>query len=128
MTGKKFRVLLAESVPGEAADCQRALYPGPDSTREWSSVATLPTLVATIERARPEAIFLDLSLGKPDPLELVVFAEPGCRSSDSTASMKKALKSRARLLRSESLVGTENLAQQMPPSFDPFRKPLAGVA
>src|ERR1700675_851515 len=69
MTGKKVRVLLAESAPGEAADGLRALYAGPDSTLELSSVATLPTLVATIERARTEAIFLELSLGNPDPLE-----------------------------------------------------------
>jgi hypothetical protein len=75
MTGKKFRVLLAESAPGEAADGLRALYAGPDSTLELSSVSTLPTLVATIERARTEAIFLELSLGNPDPLELVVFAD-----------------------------------------------------
>jgi hypothetical protein len=89
MTGKEFRVLLAESAPGEAADCLRALYRGPHSTLELRIVSTLPTLVATIELrnsrhgampaahglARPEAIFLDLSLGQPDPLELVVFAD-----------------------------------------------------
>jgi|HubBroStandDraft_3_1064219.scaffolds.fasta_scaffold555268_1 hypothetical protein len=75
MTGKKSRVLLAESVPGEAANGLCALYARPDSTLELRSVATLPTLVATIERARTEAIFLELSLGNPDPLELVVFAD-----------------------------------------------------
>jgi hypothetical protein len=71
MTGKKFRVLSAEGAPGEAADSVRALYPGPDRTRELSIVSTLPTLGATIKLAAPEAIFLDLSLGKPDPLEAV---------------------------------------------------------
>lgn len=71
MTGKKFRVLLAENPPEEAAESLRALYPGPDSRLELSTVSTLPTLIATIELATPEAIFLDLTLCKPDPLEAV---------------------------------------------------------
>jgi diguanylate cyclase (GGDEF)-like protein len=71
MTGKKFRVLLAETLPGEAAASLRALYPGPDSSLELSVVSTVPTLIATIELAAPETIFFDLSLGKPDPLEAV---------------------------------------------------------
>jgi hypothetical protein len=64
MTGKEFRVLLAESAPGEAANGLRALSPGPDSTLELSIVPTLPTLVATIELAAPGAMFLDLSPGE----------------------------------------------------------------
>jgi diguanylate cyclase (GGDEF)-like protein len=71
MTGKKFRVLLAERTPGEAAESLRALYPEPDSTLKLSIVSTLPTLVATIDLIAPETIFFDLSLGKPDPLEAV---------------------------------------------------------
>ena len=71
MTGKRFRVLLAESAPSEAAEALRVLYPGPDSSLELSIVSTIPTLVATIELAAPESIFFDLSLGKPDPLEAV---------------------------------------------------------
>lgn len=71
MSGKKFRVLLAESGTGEAADSLRLLYPGPDSTLELSVVSTVSTLLATIELAAPETIFLDLSLGKPDPLDAV---------------------------------------------------------
>jgi diguanylate cyclase (GGDEF)-like protein len=71
MTGKKFRVLLAEGAPGEAAESLRALYPGPESTLELSVVSTLPILLASIEIAAPESIFLDLSLAKPDPLEAV---------------------------------------------------------
>jgi diguanylate cyclase (GGDEF)-like protein len=71
MTAKKFRVLLAEGAPGEAAESLRELYPGSDSALELSIVSTLPTLLATIELAVPETIFLDLSLGKPDPLEAV---------------------------------------------------------
>lgn len=71
MTGKKFRVLLAESAPGEAAESLRAVYPEPDSKLELSAVSTIPTLLATIELATPEAIFLDLALGRPDPLDAV---------------------------------------------------------
>lgn len=39
-----------------------------DSTLELSVVVTLSLLVATIELAAPETVFLDLSLGRPDPL------------------------------------------------------------
>ncbi len=69
--GKKFRVLLAESDPGEAADSLRTLYPEPDSHLELSVVSSIPTLLGTIDLAAPETIFLDLSLGHPDPLEAV---------------------------------------------------------
>jgi len=71
MTRKKFRVLLAESAPGEAEESLRALYPGPDSTLQLNIVSTLSTLVATIDLAAPETIFFDLSLGQPDPLDAV---------------------------------------------------------
>jgi diguanylate cyclase (GGDEF)-like protein len=71
MIGKRFRVLLAEGAPGEAATSLRALYPGPESILELSIVSTLSTLLATIELAAPETILLDLSLVKPDPLEAV---------------------------------------------------------
>ena len=71
MTGKKFRVLLAEGDPGEAAESLRALYPEPGSTLELSIVSTVQTLLAALELDAPETIFLDLSLGRPDPLEAV---------------------------------------------------------
>jgi two-component system, cell cycle response regulator len=71
MAGKKFRVLLAGGSPGEAAESLRALYPWPDSTLELSLVSMLSMPVATIELAAPETIFLDLSIGRPDPLEAV---------------------------------------------------------
>jgi diguanylate cyclase (GGDEF)-like protein len=38
---------------------------------ELTTVSTIPTLLATIEIAEPETIFLDLSLCGPDPLEAV---------------------------------------------------------
>jgi two-component system, cell cycle response regulator len=71
MLDKKFRVLLAENAPGEAAESLRALYPGPDSKLELSVVSTIPTMLATIELAAPEAMLLDLSLGRPDPVDAV---------------------------------------------------------
>jgi diguanylate cyclase (GGDEF)-like protein len=71
MSGKKFRVLLAESAPAEAEESLRTIYPGPESKLELTTVSTIPTLLATIEIAEPETIFLDLSLCGPDPLEAV---------------------------------------------------------
>jgi two-component system, cell cycle response regulator len=89
MTEKKLRVLLAEGTPGEAANALHALYPDPDSKLELSIVSTIPTTLATIELASPEAILFDLSLGRPEPLDavrrirraapgipLIVFADP----------------------------------------------------
>jgi diguanylate cyclase (GGDEF)-like protein len=71
MNEKKLRVLLAEGDPGEAADSLRTLYPEPDSHLELSVVSSIPTLLGTIDLAAPETIFLDLSLGHPDPLDAV---------------------------------------------------------
>jgi diguanylate cyclase (GGDEF)-like protein len=71
MRGKKFRVLVAENAPGEAADALRAVFPEPDSKLQLSTVSTVATLLATIERGLPEAIFLDLAVGRPDPLDAV---------------------------------------------------------
>jgi diguanylate cyclase (GGDEF)-like protein len=71
MNGKKFRVLLAEGAPREAEGSLRTIYPGPDSKLELTVVSTIPTLLATIELAAPETIFLDLALCGADPLEAV---------------------------------------------------------
>jgi PleD family two-component response regulator len=71
MSGKKFRVLLAETAPGEAEDSLRIIYPASESKLELTTVSTIPTLLATIELAEPETIFLDLSLCGADPLEAV---------------------------------------------------------
>ena len=71
MGSRRFRVLLAESAPGETAESLRALYPELDSHLELSVVSTIPTLLATLELAQPECILLDLSLGKPYPLDVV---------------------------------------------------------
>lgn len=69
MDERQFRVLVAEDVPGEVAGALRAIFPEPSSRLELSTVSTIPTLLATIDLAMPEAIFLDLSLGRPDVLD-----------------------------------------------------------
>lgn len=69
MDARKFRVLVAEDVPGEVAGALRAIFPEAGSRLELSTVSTIPTLLATIDLAMPEAIFLDLSLGRPDVLD-----------------------------------------------------------
>jgi diguanylate cyclase (GGDEF)-like protein len=71
MGGKKFRVLLAEGSPREAEGSLLTIYAGPDSKLELTVVSTIPTLLATIELAAPETIFLDLALCGADPLEAV---------------------------------------------------------
>lgn len=93
MTEKKFRVLLAERAPGEVAESLQALYPAGDNGLELSVVSTMPTLLATVELASPEAILFDLALGRPDPADavrrvhraapgipLIVFADPADKS------------------------------------------------
>lgn len=69
MDERKFRVLVAEDVSGEVAGALRAIFPEPGSRLELSAVSTIPTLMATIDLAMPEAIFLDLPLGRPDVLD-----------------------------------------------------------
>lgn len=71
MSEKRFRVLLAEPTRGEISERLQALYQGQESKLELSAVSTLPTLLATIELAAPEVILLDLSLGRPNPVEAV---------------------------------------------------------
>lgn len=71
MTEKRFRVLVAERTRGELAELLQTLYPEPGTQLELSVVSTLPTLLATIELASPEAILLDLSLGRPNPVDAV---------------------------------------------------------
>ena len=64
-------MLLAERTAGEISESLLALYPEPEGKLELSVVSTLPTLLATVELAAPEAILLDLSLGRPNPVDAV---------------------------------------------------------
>lgn len=69
MHDRKFRVLVAENAPGEVAKALRAIFPDAQGRLELNAVSTIPTLLATIDMAAPEAIFLDLSLARPDVLD-----------------------------------------------------------
>jgi diguanylate cyclase (GGDEF)-like protein len=71
MSDKKLRILLAEGDPGETASALRELYPEGQDGLELTNVSSVATLLATLEIANPEVIFLDLSLARPDPLEMV---------------------------------------------------------
>jgi PleD family two-component response regulator len=71
MRDRKLRILLAEGPSGEAAAALRALYPEDQDGLELTSVSAVSTLIATLEIANPEVIFLDLSLAHSDPLEAV---------------------------------------------------------
>jgi diguanylate cyclase (GGDEF)-like protein len=71
MNEKKLRILLAEGDPGETASALRALYPEGQESLELTNVSSVTTLIATVEIANPEVIFLDLSLAHSDPLDAV---------------------------------------------------------
>jgi two-component system, cell cycle response regulator len=63
---KKLRVLIAEDPAGAAAKALNGILSESESKLELSTVCTIPTLLATIELAPPEAIFLDLALAQSD--------------------------------------------------------------
>ena len=71
MTTKKFRVLLAEAASDEAALALRALYPDEASGCAITIVSSVATLFASLPLVQPDAILLDLSLARPDPLATV---------------------------------------------------------
>jgi diguanylate cyclase (GGDEF)-like protein len=68
---RKLRVLVAENEPGVTARALNGVPSESESQLELSTVCTIPTLLATIELAAPEAIFLDLALARPDPVSAV---------------------------------------------------------
>src|SRR5713226_7868100 len=71
MNEKKLRILLAEGDSGETAAALRQLYPEGQDGLELTVVSAVSTLIATLEIANPEVIFLDLSLAHSDPLDAV---------------------------------------------------------
>ncbi len=71
MNEKKLRILLAEGDSGETAAALRQLYPEGQDGLELTNVSAVSTLMASLEIANPEVIFLDLSLAHSDPLEAV---------------------------------------------------------
>ena len=71
MRRNSLRILLAEGAPGEAAAGLRLLYPESSGQLELTSVGSIATLLPTIHVVAPEIILVDLSLAKPEPLDIV---------------------------------------------------------
>jgi CheY-like chemotaxis protein len=71
MNEKKLRILLAEGNPSEAASALRMLYPEGQDGLELTDVSSVSALIAKLEIVNPEVMFLDLSLAKPDAIEVV---------------------------------------------------------
>ncbi|HYL86681.1 MAG TPA: diguanylate cyclase [Candidatus Angelobacter sp.] len=71
MSREKLRILLAEGDSGRLTAALRQLYPEGQNHLELTEVSGVSTLMATLEVVNPELIFLDLSLGQPDPLDAV---------------------------------------------------------
>jgi diguanylate cyclase (GGDEF)-like protein len=68
---KKLRILLAEAGPGQLARIFQELIPNLGAECQLTLTPSLTTLVPTIAAVRPNAIFLDLSLCWPEPLQVV---------------------------------------------------------
>jgi len=66
MIEKRLRILVAEDAPGDIANAVKFVFTDPENQLELSVVSTVPTLLASLELAAPEVIFLDLALGRPD--------------------------------------------------------------
>lgn len=71
MSGEKLRILLAEGHSGRAAAALRALYPEEQGQLELTVVSVMPTLMATMEKMKPELVLLDLAIVQADPLDAV---------------------------------------------------------
>ena len=71
MTERNLRLLLAEGRSGEAAASLRVLFPENQNNLDLTIVSTISTLMPTIHVVNPEVILLDLSLARPEPLEVV---------------------------------------------------------
>jgi len=68
---EKLRILLAEAGPGQLARIFQELIPKLGAECQLTLTPSLTTLVPTIAAVRPDAIFLDLSLCWPEPLQVV---------------------------------------------------------
>jgi diguanylate cyclase (GGDEF)-like protein len=71
MSEKKLRILLTEGDSAETTAALSELYPESQGGLELTIVSTIPTLIAMLEIANPEVIFVDLALAHPDPWEAV---------------------------------------------------------
>ncbi len=70
-TAKKLRILLAEAGAGQLARAFQELIPKWETECQLTLATSATTLVPTIAAVRPDAIFLDLSLCWPEPLQTV---------------------------------------------------------
>ena len=68
---KKLRILLAEAGAGQLARAFQELNPNWGTECQLTLATSATTLVPTIAAVRPDAIFLDLSLCWPEPLQVV---------------------------------------------------------
>jgi len=104
LSGERLRILLAEGGSGGAAAALRILYPDEHGPLELMEVSGLATLMATLERMKPDLILLDLAVAHPDPLEavrlvhraapevpLIVLADEGNRSVAAQSLSKGAM-------------------------------------
>jgi diguanylate cyclase (GGDEF)-like protein len=71
MMQNNLRILVAEDAPGEAGTSLRLLYPENEGRLDLTVVSGISTLFPTMHLVAPEVILLDLSLARPDPLEVV---------------------------------------------------------
>lgn len=71
MMQNNLRILVAEDAPGEAGTSLRLLYPESEGRLDLTVVSGISTLFPTMHLVAPEVILLDLSLARPDPLEVV---------------------------------------------------------
>ncbi|HTT33130.1 MAG TPA: diguanylate cyclase [Methylomirabilota bacterium] len=71
MSGEKLRVLLAEGESGRAEAALRAFYPDEQGQLELTVVSVLATLLAALEKMKPELILLDLAIAPGDSVEAV---------------------------------------------------------
>jgi len=71
LSREKLRILLAEGELGRAAKALHELSLEEQSQLELTSVSMMSTLLATLEIAKPELIFLDLAIASPSSLGAV---------------------------------------------------------
>jgi len=71
LSGQKLRILLAEGDAGRAAAVLGELYPEEQGQLELTVVSVIATLMAALEKVKPELILMDLDVEPSDPLEAV---------------------------------------------------------
>ena len=70
-SGKKLRVLMAETDPPRISKMLRSLYPDEESALQLTLVSTVSVLLPTIQLVGPEVLFLDLATSGQDAMATV---------------------------------------------------------